>query len=87
MQRPSALAALLKSDRGGAIFLALLLVVAIVVPTLRLLPGDGSAMQLSSYTMTLIAKYIRSRNADGTVLDGTRNFDEQIVSLGVTVKF
>jgi len=58
MQRPSALAVLLKSDRGGVIFLALLLIVAVVVPSLRLLPAEGSGLQLSSYTMTLIAKYM-----------------------------
>lgn len=27
------------------------------------------------------------RNADGTVVDGTRNFNDQIVSLGVTLKY
>jgi urea transport system permease protein len=45
-------------DRGGMLFLGLLATVAILVPLLRLLPSEGSTLQLSSYTMTLVAKYM-----------------------------
>jgi len=58
MKLRTAFAELLKSDRGGAIFLTLLAAVAVVVPVLRLLPDAGSSLQLSSYTMTLVAKYM-----------------------------
>lgn len=52
------LAALIRDDRGGRIFLALLLVVAVVMPVLHLaVPGD-SALHLSSYWMTLVGKYM-----------------------------
>jgi urea transport system permease protein len=45
-------------DRGGRRLLLVLLAVAVLVPCLNLLPGDGSILHVSSYTMTLIAKYM-----------------------------
>jgi urea transport system permease protein len=48
----------LSSDRGGLTFLAILAVVAIAVPVLHLATPDGSAIHLSSYTVTLIGKYM-----------------------------
>jgi urea transport system permease protein len=48
----------LKGDRGGAIFLATLVAVAIIVPLLHLAVPDGSGMHLSTYTVTLIGKYM-----------------------------
>jgi urea transport system permease protein len=45
-------------DRGGRRLLLALLAVAVLVPSLNLLPGDGSILHVSSYTMTLIAKYM-----------------------------
>jgi len=45
-------------DRGGRRLLLALLAVAVLVPCLNLLPGDGSILHVSSYTMTLIAKYM-----------------------------
>jgi len=49
---------LLREDRGGRIFLALLAVVTVVVPLLNLLPAEGSAAHLSTYTVTLLGKYL-----------------------------
>lgn len=49
---------LLKSDRGGRIFLALLAAVMVIVPVLNLLPAEGSALHLSTYTVTLLGKYL-----------------------------
>jgi urea transport system permease protein len=48
----------LRTDRGGVIFLAILAIVAVVVPALHLGTSDGSALHLSSYTVTLIGKYM-----------------------------
>jgi urea transport system permease protein len=48
----------LSTDRGGLIFLAILAVVAVVVPMLHLATSDASALHLSSYTVTLLGKYM-----------------------------
>jgi urea transport system permease protein len=48
----------LRTDRGGHVFLVVLAIVAIVVPILHLATPDGSALHLSSYTVTLIGKYM-----------------------------
>lgn len=50
--------AALRSDRGGLTFLSVLAVVAIIVPVLHLAMPEGSALHLSSYTVTLIGKYM-----------------------------
>jgi len=52
------LAAALHADRGGQRLLLVLLAVAVLVPCLNVLPGDGSILHVSSYSMTLIAKYM-----------------------------
>jgi urea transport system permease protein len=52
------LAAAIRSDRGGQIFLSVLLAVIVVVPVLNLLIPESSALHLSSYTVTLLGKYI-----------------------------
>ncbi|MEO8019205.1 MAG: urea ABC transporter permease subunit UrtC [Pseudomonadota bacterium] len=49
---------LLVGDRGTAVFLVIVAVIGIVVPVLHLVPAEGSALQLSGYTMTLIGKYM-----------------------------
>ncbi len=49
---------LLFSDRGGLVFLGLLLVVAVVVPILNLLVPTDSPWHLSTYTVTLLGKYL-----------------------------
>ncbi len=48
----------IRADRGGRIFLSLLLAIAIIVPVLNLLPDADSVLHLSSYTVTLLAKYM-----------------------------
>jgi urea transport system permease protein len=48
----------LKGDRGGAIFMGVLLAVAVLVPLMHLAIPDGSALHLSTYTVTLIGKYM-----------------------------
>src|SRR5713226_9041953 len=45
-------------DRGGAWFLAVLTVVAIVVPVLNQVVPSSSALHLSAYGITLIGKYL-----------------------------
>ncbi len=48
----------LKSDRGGQIFLAVLVVIGTLVPILNLLPAEGSPLHVSTYTVTLLGKYL-----------------------------
>jgi urea transport system permease protein len=48
----------LVGDRGTLVFLAIVVLVAVVVPVLHLVPGEGSALHLSAYTMTLVGKYM-----------------------------
>ena len=48
----------MRADRGGLTFLAILATVAIVVPILHLGTADSSVLHLSSYTVTLIGKYM-----------------------------
>lgn len=48
----------LKGDRGGQIFLGVLLAVAIIVPLANLVFPAGSLFHLSTYTVTLIGKYL-----------------------------
>jgi urea transport system permease protein len=52
------LAAALRADRGGQRLLYALLALSVLVPLLNLLPGEASALHVSSYSMTLIAKYM-----------------------------
>jgi len=52
------LLAAIRSDRGGTVFLAILAAFAISVPVLHLFVPDSSGLHLSSYTVTLIAKYM-----------------------------
>ncbi len=49
---------ILKDDRGGQIFLGLLLLTAILVPLLNLVVPEGHPLHLSTYTLTLIGKYL-----------------------------
>jgi urea transport system permease protein len=48
----------LRNDRGGQTFLGILAAVAVVVPLLHLAVADSSALHLSSYTLTLVSKYM-----------------------------
>jgi len=52
------LPAWLRSDRGGHILMAVLLVTAILVPLLHLAVPASSPLHLSSYAVTLIGKYL-----------------------------
>jgi urea transport system permease protein len=58
MNRRGHLFELLAGERGTTVFLVLVALVGIVVPVLHLVPAEGSALQLSGYTMTLIGKYM-----------------------------
>jgi urea transport system permease protein len=48
----------LRADRGGQVFLVILAIVTVVVPLLHLSLTQSSPLYLSSYTVTLIAKYM-----------------------------
>jgi urea transport system permease protein len=52
------LIAAMRADRGGRIFLALLLATAVLAPVFNLLVPEASALHLSGYSVTLIAKYM-----------------------------
>jgi urea transport system permease protein len=45
-------------DRGGAVLLALLAAVAVLAPVLNILVPESSAWHLSTYSITLIGKYL-----------------------------
>jgi urea transport system permease protein len=48
----------MRGDTGGQVMLGLLLLAALVVPVLNLAVPDGSAWHLSTYTVTLLGKYL-----------------------------
>jgi urea transport system permease protein len=52
------LLSLLFGDRGTKVFFGVLLATLIIAPALHLLVPEGSALHLSSYSMTLIGKYM-----------------------------
>jgi len=47
-----------KDDRGGMIFLIILTITAVVVPLLNLLVPESSPFHVSTYTVTLMGKYL-----------------------------
>lgn len=49
---------LLKGDRGGQVFLILLIAIAVIVPALNLLLSPESPYYVSTHTVTLIGKYL-----------------------------
>ena len=49
---------IMRNDRGGQIMLAILAVVTLVVPILNLAVPESSPWHLSSYTLTLLGKYL-----------------------------
>jgi len=58
MQYKGLLMNMLANDRGGKIFLGILLAVAVVVPVFNLAIAESSAFHVSTYTVTLIGKYL-----------------------------
>lgn len=54
----SILIRLLANDKGGKIFLAMLLAVAVFIPVCNLLVPESSAFHVSTYTVTLAGKYL-----------------------------
>ncbi len=58
MTNPSTFFSALRADRGGQIFLTILAVAAFLVPLLNLMVPEGSALHLSTYTVTLLGKYL-----------------------------
>jgi urea transport system permease protein len=55
---PSRLLSALRRDRGGQIFLALLLAAGLLAPLLNLVMPAGSALHLSDYSVALFGKYL-----------------------------
>ncbi len=49
---------LIRSDRGGSVLLALLLLAMVLVPMLNLALPESSPLHISTYTMTLLGKYL-----------------------------
>ena len=49
---------LLYSDRGGEVFLALMATIAVLVPILNLAVPEGSALHMSTFSVTLLGKYL-----------------------------
>lgn len=49
---------LLKGDRGGQIFLALLTLAAILIPIFNLVIPESSSFHVSTFTVTLLGKYL-----------------------------
>ncbi|MFP5304412.1 MAG: urea ABC transporter permease subunit UrtC [Gammaproteobacteria bacterium] len=49
---------ILRDDRAGSVFLTVLLLVAVIVPVLHLAVPEGSALHVSTYTVTLLGKYL-----------------------------
>ena len=56
--RVARLGSALREDPGGAVFLALLLAVATVTPALNQAVPASSPLHLSTYSLTLIGKYL-----------------------------
>jgi len=48
----------LKGDTGGQIMLAVLALIAILVPILNLLVPEGNPLHVSTFTVTLLGKYL-----------------------------
>lgn len=52
------LSRILRADLGGRVFLLLLLLIAVLVPVLNLAVAASSAFHVSTYTVTLLGKYL-----------------------------
>ncbi|WP_197910486.1 urea ABC transporter permease subunit UrtC [Desulfosarcina ovata] len=49
---------ILQNDRAGTVLIALLLLAGVLVPLLNLSTGEASPLHVSTYTMTLLGKYL-----------------------------
>ena len=58
MAHKSIFLSMLANDKGGKIFLAILVFITIVVPVLNLGFPEGSPLHVTTYTMTLLGKYL-----------------------------
>ena len=58
MTNTSTFFSVLRADRGGQIFLAILALVAFLVPLLNLMVPEANPLHLSTYTVTLLGKYL-----------------------------
>ncbi len=58
MQHKSIIIDLLANDRAGKIFLIVLLLVGVLVPFLNLVMPEGSPFHVSTFTVTLLGKYL-----------------------------
>lgn len=58
MQHKSIIIDLLANDRAGKIFLSILLLVGVLVPFLNLAMPEGSPFHVSTFTVTLLGKYL-----------------------------
>ncbi|MCI0506834.1 MAG: urea ABC transporter permease subunit UrtC [Gammaproteobacteria bacterium] len=58
MPNKSLFARLFASNRGGSIFLGILAAFAIIVPVFNLAVPESSALHMSTYTVTLLGKYL-----------------------------
>jgi len=58
MQYKSLFAQLFASNQGGKIFLGILAALAIIVPVFNLAIPESSALHMSTYTVTLLGKYL-----------------------------
>ncbi|NOX42273.1 MAG: urea ABC transporter permease subunit UrtC [Gammaproteobacteria bacterium] len=57
-QQKGIFASILHDDRGGKIFLSVLAVVVVLVSTLNLFVPESAALHVSTYTVTLLGKYL-----------------------------
>jgi urea transport system permease protein len=58
MQYKGVIAQLFEDNRGGKIFLGILAALAVIVPVCNLMVPEGSALHMSTYTVTLLGKYL-----------------------------
>lgn len=58
MQYKGVIAQLFEDNRGGKIFLSILAALAVIVPVCNLMVPEGSVFHLSTYTVTLLGKYL-----------------------------
>ena len=58
MKNTSTFFSALRTDHGGQIFLAILALVAFLVPLLNLIIPEANPLHLSTYTVTLLGKYL-----------------------------